>query len=106
MVSSLIKLIVILVGGTFVIVVGFIFQRKAQKKKAEEMAMMQQNYGSGDSGKMDLNGSESELTEVQKSIKNYILNYKSNYSREQIKSALIQAGNSDSDVDEMLNKFL
>ena len=99
MVSSLIKLIVILTGGILVIVVGFIFQRKAQKKKAEEMAMMQQNYGGSSS-------SNNDLTESQKAIKDYILNYKSSYSREQIKSALIQAGNSNSDVDLMLEKFM
>ena len=95
---NLLKLILILGGGILVIVVGFIFQRKAiNKKKKEDEEMMRQGGWSG--------SEETQLTPEQETIKDYILNYKSSYSREQIKDALIQAGNDSNLVEEMLNKY-
>ncbi len=95
---NLLKLILILGGGILVIVVGFIFQRKAiKKRKKEEEEMMKQGSWSG--------SEDTELSPEQEAIKNYILNYKSSYSREQIKAALIQAGNDSNMVEEMMNKY-
>ena len=102
--SEILKLVGILVGGIVVGVVGFLFQKKMQKKKAEEMAMMQENYG-GDQN-INSGSSNEELSEAQKAIRDYILNYKSSYSRDQIKAALVQAGNLESDVDAMLDKYM
>lgn len=92
---NLIKLIVILVGGFTIIVVGFIFQRKQIAKKQKELDMMSSQYGSN----------SVELSEEEKVAKNYIENYKTQFSRDSIKQALLQSGNSSENIEIWLNKY-
>lgn len=97
-----IKLIGILVGGVLVLVVGFIIQRHSIIKKQKELDMMNQAYNKGNNNSDESN---QDLSESQKIMRDYILKYKSNYSREQIKSALIDAGNEENEVNEMLSNY-
>jgi len=97
---ELLKLVGILAGGIIVLVIGFIQTQKKKKKHEKEMAMMNQNYSNSSQN------SESEsLSSQEKSSKTYIEQYKSMYPRESIKSALVNNGNSEEDVENWLNKY-
>ena len=99
---ELIKLISILGGALVILVGGFIVQRSYLKKKklAAEKAYSGDNNSSSSSSPDSLDTDYSNET-----IKNYILQYKGTYSKDSLKSALVNAGNSESEVERYLNKF-
>lgn len=98
--SELLKLITILGGGILVLVIGFIITQKIKKKHEEEIAMMNKNYPN-----TSQNLQSDSLSAEEESSKTYIEQYKSMYPRESIKSALINNGNSEENVENWLNKY-
>lgn len=98
--TELLKLITILGGGILVLVIGFIITQKIKKKHKEEIAMMNENYQN-----TSQNLQSDSLSAEEESSKTYIEQYKSMYSRESIKSALINNGNSEENVENWLNKY-
>jgi len=101
---ELIKLISILGGALVILIGGFIVQRSYLKKKklAEEKAYSGYNNSSSS---VPTTSSSVDGDYSNETIKNYISEYKSTYPRDSIKSALINAGNSESEVEKYLNKF-
>lgn len=92
---NLIKLIVILTSAFTILIVGFIVQRKHIAKKQKELDMMNSQYSSN----------SEILSEEEKVAKNYIESYKSSFSRDSIKQALLQSGNSSENIETWLNKY-
>ena len=99
---ELIKLISILGGALVILVGGFIVQRSYLKKKklAEEKAYSGYNNSSSSQASSSLDTDYSNDT-----IKNYISQYRGTYSKDAIKAALVNAGNSEIEVERYLNKF-
>jgi len=95
--KELLKLFGILFGGILVSIIGFIIQKKSIAKKKAEQEKMNSHYSSSNSSMGEDYSNET--------IKNYILQYKTTYSRDSIKTALVTSGNSSEDVEKYLNKF-
>lgn len=93
---ELVKLIGLIVGG---LLVGGIGQYIIIKKKK---AAQEYDYSSFQS---DSAFSESSGDFSNDSIKTYIEQYKSSYPRDSIKTALLNSGNSESEVERYLVKF-
>lgn len=99
--QELLKLITIL-GSTLIILIGgFLIQKSYLKKKKLQQEQAYGQYSSSNSS--DSNSSSEDYS--NETIKSYILEYKGTYSKESIKMALVNSGNSPSDVDRYLNKF-
>ena len=95
------KLLAILSLLLIIPIGGYIQHRHIKKKKEEEDAM----YSYPNSSQNDNSSDQEELSDKQKQIKQYILDYKSSYSKESIKQALIQAGNTEQEVSFLLEKY-
>lgn len=99
---EILKLTVILGSATVILIVGFFVQRSYLKKKKKQQ---EEAYGQyNNSSTSDINSSNDDYS--NETIKNYILQYKSSYPRDSLKAALINSGNSESEVEKYLNKFL
>ncbi|MCA9459688.1 MAG: hypothetical protein KC550_04025 [Nanoarchaeota archaeon] len=99
--KEMIKLAIIVGSGLFLMLIGNIIQRRNKAKKAaEEKAMM--------SGESTNNSSPatSSLSPQEEKAKTYIETYKSDYPRESLRSGLINNGNSETDVDTWLDKYM
>ncbi len=96
---ELMKLVYIIGGGLLIGVPVQILIIKSRKKKKDALNSISSNWSpEPSSGSMGEDFSN-------ESIKSYILQYKSTYPRESIKSALISSGNSEAEVERYLNKF-
>lgn len=93
---EMIKLMLIVIPALFILVVGSTIQRKvlAKKKAAQEQAMA--NYTSPN---------QQATSSGDEQMKNYITQYKSQYPRDSLKSALISSGHTEAEVDDALNKY-
>ncbi|MCA9496991.1 MAG: hypothetical protein KC589_08645 [Nanoarchaeota archaeon] len=100
--DEMIKLGAILGGGLLIMLIGIAIQkRKKSKKLAEENTMM-----SGNSNSSSPTPSSSGLSPEEEKAKTYIEQYKKDYPRESLRSGLIGNGNSESDVDSWLDKYM
>lgn len=88
---EIIKLVVILGGGIGILAVGGFLQHKKHKKIAKEDPSASSDTGSHNDNPQ---------------IKNYILSYKTQYERDEIREGLIGAGFSESEVDDHLSRYL
>jgi len=70
--------------------------KRMQKIHEKEERMMMQNYG---------NKSSQGITPQEQAAKTYIESYKNQYPRSSIKTALVNNGNSETDVENWLNKY-
>lgn len=95
--SNIIKLVSLVLGGILILFFGFIIQRKILKKKELEEIKMYSNYNNLEDNK--------NISEKENEARNYILKYKDSYSKDSIKNALINNGNSLEDVERWLDKY-
>jgi hypothetical protein len=92
--EELFKLLGILGGGLVIIIGGYLFQSWKKKKKAEkELA-----FSSGEE-------LQEETFQENPQIKNYILQYKNSYSKEQIREGLVQGHFDQNSIDEHINRY-
>lgn len=92
------KLLMIL-SLLLIIPIGGYFQHKNKVKKE---ALEEDFYSSSASSSQI---TQEPLSESEQQIKSYIEDYKSSYSKDSIKEALIQAGYEESKVEEMILKY-
>lgn len=97
---ELIKLLTIIGGGIIVGGVGQVIIIKNKKRKLKEREEMMSNYGSYSSS-----FSSNEISPQEQVARKYIEDYKSSYSKESIKAALINSGNSEEDVNLWIEKY-
>ncbi|MFW6225622.1 MAG: hypothetical protein ACOC16_00790 [Nanoarchaeota archaeon] len=97
--SDLIKLIVILVGGLLIGGIGqyLIIKNKKQKSKKGSLEYSNNNYSSQN---------QKDISQENETAKNYITNYKYQYSRESIKQGLMNSGISEVNAEQYLKKYL
>lgn len=95
------KLLGILGGGLVIAIIGQIIIVKNKRAKQKEEEDMNLAYGSNSQNNL----SKLELTESETIAKKYIEDYKSTYPKESIKTALINNGNLETDVDNWINKY-
>jgi len=96
--TELLKLIVIILFGVVLSIFGMIYTKNRKRKKKQENSEMFNQSSESTS-------SSSEIAPEEDQIKAYIEQYKSQYSRDSIKSSLISAGNQEDKVEESLNKY-
>jgi hypothetical protein len=101
--SEMFKLIGIVGGGLVIGIVGQVVILKKKKKKAQESEEMYDSYGKGSDESKSVEGGDVVYSNL--AIKDYILQYKGQYGRESIKTALINAGNDAGEVERYLVKF-
>lgn len=80
-------------------ILGPLNQRRIKKAKLEEEELLGKYDESEEKGNLDLNDEESQQ------IRNYISSYKNQYSRESIKSALLNNGNSSEKIEKLLDEY-
>lgn len=97
---ELIKLLGIIGGGVIIGGIGQIIIIKNKKRKLKEEESMMSNYGSSSSSL-----SSNEISPQEQVAKKYIEDYKTSYPKESIKTALINNGNSESDVNFWMDKY-
>ena len=101
--TELQKLMIILGIAIVILVVGFLIQRKMLKKK-KEMDLLG-GMGGDSSSSMSAQGGTQPSNPQDTEIINYIQQYKSQYSKDSIKQALVGSGKDASRVEELLNKY-
>lgn len=101
---EMIKLISIIVIGLVIGIVGQVIILKRKKAKEKEEMEMMGNYNSSPSPTQT--SSSENISEAEKTAKQYIEQYKNDYPRDSLKQALTGTGNSEADVEAWLNKYL
>jgi len=86
----------LLIGSLILIVPIGLYNQILRKKKKQEAEKLYANSNNSNVSNEDYSND---------TIKNYISQYKGTYSKDAIKSALVNAGNSESEVERYLNKF-
>lgn len=94
--DELTKLFLILGGGLFVIIIGFIVQKLLMNKKNE----LEDNIYSS-----DYNSQNNIISQEEEIAKKYIQDYKLTYPRDSIKQGLLQINISEEKSEEYLNKY-
>ncbi len=97
---------IILGVGILGLIFYFIASKNYKKKKEMEEESLSNLGGEEIALPSENSTTEGEISPEEKALKEYIDQYKGQYSREALKSSLINAGNSEDLVNKCLDKFL
>ena len=92
--------IILIIALIVILPLGLWNQKRKSKQKQEEFQMSSQGGGSTNYVSQE----DSSQDEESQQIKSYILSYKNQYSRESLRAALINNGNTQKKIDRLLDE--